>query len=140
MSYLLKFGVLLLVVAACAPLAHARSETTAPDVIIDIHVTLTNSRIVLSRHNAPRGAYARFTIRNLGTRPHNFTLGKAKRGSGAQTGFSRTLKPRQKQILLLFLDYRGPLPYFAGLPADRRKPGMRGVFTIGNCVSNSVGC
>jgi hypothetical protein len=139
-SHLLRLGALLLVVAPLAPQAYARPETTAPDVIIDIHVTLTNSRIVLSRHNAPRGTYARFTIRNVGTRPHNFTLGKAKRGSGAQSGFSRTLKARHKQILLLFLDYRGPLPYFAGLPADRRKPGMRGVFTIGNCVSNSVGC
>lgn len=118
----------------------AHPQTTAPTVFYNIHVTLTNTRIVLDKHNAPRGTYARFIIRNLDTRPHNFTLGKVRRGTGAQSGFSRTLKPRQKQILLLFLDYRGPIPYSAGLPADRSKSGMKGVFTIGGCVSKSVGC
>ena len=120
--------------------AQARPQTTAPTVFYNVHVTLTNTRIVLDRHRAPRGTYARFIIRNLDTRPHNFTLGKARRGTGAQSGFSRTLKPRQKQILLLFLDYRGPIPYTGGLRADRAKPGMQGIFTIGGCVSKSVGC
>jgi hypothetical protein len=118
----------------------ARPHTTAPTVFYNIHVTLTNTRILLDKHSAPRGTYARFIIRNLDTRPHNFTLGKARRGTGAQSGFSRTLKPRQKQILLLFLDYRGPIPYHGGLKADRAKPGMKGIFTIGSCVSMSVGC
>lgn len=120
--------------------AQARPQTTAPTVFYNIKVTLTSSRILLDKHSAPRGTYARFIIRNLDTRPHNFTLGKARRGTGAQSGFSRTLEPRQKQILLLFLDYRGPIPYSGGLPADRSKPGMKGVFTIGTCVSRSVGC
>jgi hypothetical protein len=140
MSRLLALSMLVLVAAVFVPEAQARPGTTAPNVIIDIHVTLTNTRIILNRHNAPRGTFARFTIRNVGTRPHNFTLSRSKRGTGAQSGFSRTLKPRQKRILLLFLDYRGPLPYFTVLRTDRGKRGMRGVFTIGNCVANSVGC
>lgn len=118
----------------------ARPETTAPSVFVNVRVTITNSRIVLSRHNAPRGTYARFIIRNLGTRTHAFTLGTARRGTGRQSGFTRTLRPGTRKILLLFLDYRGTIPYSASLPADRAKPGMRGTFTIGECVSSSVGC
>jgi hypothetical protein len=137
---LLALLVLVLASPALASAAQARPQTTAPTVFYNVHVTLTNTRIVLDTHRAPRGTYARFVIRNLDTRPHNFTLGKARRGTGAQSGFSRTLKPRQKQILLLFLDYRGPIPYSGGLPADRAKPGMKGIFTIGGCVSESVGC
>ena len=140
MRRLLGLVVFVLASLTLVAAAQARPQTTAPTVFYNIHVTLTNTRILLDKHSAPRGTYARFIIRNLDTRPHNFTLGKVRRGTGAQSGFSRTLKPRQKQILLLFLDYRGPIPYSGGLPADRSKPGMKGVFTIGGCVSKSVGC
>jgi hypothetical protein len=130
-----------LAAVALAPAAQAaRPQTTAPNVFFNIHVTLTNSRIILDKHAAPRGTYARFIIRNVDARPHNFTLGKAKRGTGAQSGFSRTLKPHQRQILILFLDYRGTIPYSGGLAADRSKPGMKGVFSIGGCIAQSVGC
>jgi hypothetical protein len=90
-------GLLVLALASLTLVAaaQARPETTAPTVFYNVHVTLTSTRIVLDRHRAPRGTYARFIIRNLDTRPHNFTLGKARRGTGAQSGFSRTLKPRQ---------------------------------------------
>src|ERR1043165_2112326 len=111
----LGLAVLVLASLALVPAAQARPQTTAPTVFLNINVTLTNSRIILDKHSAPRGTYARFIIRNVGTRPHNFTLGKARSGSGAQSGFSRTLKPRQKRILFLFLDYRGPIPYTSGL-------------------------
>jgi hypothetical protein len=30
----------------------------------------------------------------------------------------------------LFLDDRGKIPYFNDLPADRGKPGMRGLFLV----------
>jgi hypothetical protein len=134
--------VLVLAAVALVPAeqAQARPQTTAPTVFFNIRVTLTNARIIVDKHRAPRGTYARFVIRNVGTRPLNFTLGKAKRGTGAQSGFSRTLKPRERQILLLFLDYRGAIPYSSRLAADRAKPGMKGVFTIGGCIAQSVGC
>jgi hypothetical protein len=140
MRRLLGPAALVLASLALAPATQARPQTTAPTVFFNINVTLTNSRIVLNKHGAPRGTYARFIIRNVDTRPHNFTLGKAKRGTGAQSGFSRTLKPHQRQILLLFLDYRATIPYFSSLAADRSKPGMKGVFTIGGCIAQSVGC
>jgi len=131
---------LVVFVLASLTLVPAAQATTAPTVFYNIHVSLTNTRIVLDKHSAPRGTYARFIIRNIDKRSHNFTLGKALRGTGAQSGFSRTLRPHQKRILLLFLDYRGPIPYRGGLPADRSKPGMKGIFTVGGCVSKSVGC
>jgi hypothetical protein len=33
-------------------------------------------------------------------------------------------------VYLLFLDYRGELPYRSIVKADLKKPGMRGIFKI----------
>ena len=77
-----------------------------------------------------RGDYARFSIFNNGKEPHTLTFGHHKKGTGVQTGFTAALKPKQQKILLLFLDYRGKVPYYGALPADRTKPGMKGSFTI----------
>ena len=126
--------------AVLVPAAHSQSRTTAPTLFVNIGVTLTDTRIVMSRHGAPRGTYARFIIRNVGKRSHAFTLGTARRGTGRQSGFTRTLRPGTRKILILFLDYRGRIPYFGSLAADRAKPGMKGTFTIGGCVNGSVGC
>jgi hypothetical protein len=92
---------------------------------------LTDSRISLDRRSAGRGDEVRFIMRNAGTKLHNFTLGGAAvRGTGRQTGFSVTLRPKQEKFILLFMDYRGPIPYKSKLSQDLHKPGMRGVFTI----------
>jgi hypothetical protein len=105
-------------------------QTTEPPAVWDIHIRLTDTRIALGRRSAPRGDVARFIIRNVGTKPHSFTLGTAARGTGVQTGFSHLLKPKQLKIVFLFLDYRGQLRYYSKLPADRAKPGMKGIFTV----------
>src|SRR5439155_513146 len=78
------------------------------------------------------GVEARFLMRNSGTKVHSFTLGSTttKRGTGKQTGFSSVLKPKEQKLILIFMDYRGPLPYRSTLKHDLGKPGMRGVFTI----------
>ena len=112
------------------PQSSAHPETTDPPPVADIQVKITDTRISVNPSSAERGAYARFIVRNVGTKPHSFTLGTAKRGTGSQTGFSRTVKPKAQKILLLYLDYRGRLPYYSSLPADRSKPGMKGTFTI----------
>ena len=101
-----------------------------PDVLVTIHVTITDSRISLDRHSAARGAETRFVIRNIGTKVHNFTLSGPKIATGRRQGFSRTLKPGQHLTVRLFLDVRARQTYFGGLPADRHKPGMRGFFVI----------
>src|SRR5689334_2164484 len=82
----------------------ARPNTTIPDVFLPVHVTMTDSRISLDRKSGHRGDEVRFTIRNAGTKTHNFTLGTAKAGTGYQVGFSTTLKPKQEKVFLLFLD------------------------------------
>jgi hypothetical protein len=118
--------------AALVPAARGSApQTTVPDVFLTVHVTLTDSRISLDRRSAARGDEVRFIMRNAGTKLHNFTLGgTAVRGTGRQTGFSSTLKPKQEKFVLLFMDYRGPIPYRSKLSQDVRKPGMRGVFTV----------
>jgi hypothetical protein len=137
---LLAIAVLISSAVLLTPTVHAQPQTTAPTLFVNIKVTLTDTRFVLSRHDAPRGTYARFIIHNIGKRSHAFTLGKAHRGTGRQSGFTRTLRPGARKILLLFLDYRSTIPYHGSLAADRMNPRMKGTFTIGKCVASSVGC
>ena len=113
---------------------HLLPRTTAPDSYVNVHVTMTNTKFILSLHSAPRGADARFVIHNTSNKPHNFAVGKENYGQGVQTGFSLTVQPGQKKILILFLDIRGKIPYYPGLAADRDKPGMHGEFSIGPCT------
>src|SRR5436305_15315062 len=111
--------------------ADARPDTTIPEVFVPVRVTVTDARISLDRKSAHRGDEVRFTIRNAGTKPHSFTLGTgAKAGTGKQVGFTTKLKPREEKVFLLFLDYRGSLPYRSIVKADLKKPGMRGIFKI----------
>jgi hypothetical protein len=108
-----------------------RPQTTVPDAFVTVHVTITDAHIKLDRRSASRGDDARFVIRNIGKRAHTFTLGStARRASGERSGFTRTLKPREEKLILLFLDYRGPLPYRSTMKYDLDKPGMKGTFRI----------
>jgi hypothetical protein len=110
----------------------ARPQTTAPPPVVDIRVTISDAGIGVTPKSARRGVYARFILLNVGKKPHTFTIGAhvKKRGTGVQTGFSKPLKPGVQSILMLFLDYRGPVAYLGSLPADRSKPRMKGIFTI----------
>jgi hypothetical protein len=108
--------------------------TTAPDLYVNVNVTMTNTRFILSTNTGPRGADARFILHNVSNKPHSFALGTEAYGTGVQTGFSQTVKPGQQKILVVFLDIRGTISYHGGLPADRNKPGMKGTFHIGPCT------
>jgi hypothetical protein len=116
-----------LVVATQSP---AQLRTTAPPAVAPVKVTITDARISLSTGRAQRGTYARFLLVNIGKRPHTFTIGHTKHATGQQTGFKKALRPNETAVVLLFLDYRGELPYFSSHPADRSKPGMKGIFRI----------
>lgn len=105
-------------------------RTTAPPVVTTVKITITDGAIRMSPKFAQRGAIARFILVNTGKKPHTFALGHERRGTGTQTGFTKALKPNQQTILILFLDYRGSIPYRGSLPADRSKPGMKGIFRI----------
>jgi hypothetical protein len=130
-----KWGLLALSSALAVTLVPAaqsssRPRTTAPPPIVSVKITITDTRFAVHPKRAPRGAIGRFILVNRGTKPHTFKLGHQRHGTGTQTGFTRSVKPAEQAILIFYLDYRGRLPYEAVLPADRKKPGMRGTFTI----------
>ena len=108
----------------------ARPRTTAPPEVVTIKITISDTRISMRPKVAPRGDIGRFILLNVGKKPHTFALGHERRGTGSQTGFTRSLKPSEQIILILFLDYRGELPYLGTLPDDRNKLGMKGTFKI----------
>jgi hypothetical protein len=111
-------------------LSAVQPRTTAPPEVVTIKIMITDSAINMSPKAAPRGDIARFILVNSGKKPHTFSLGHQHRQTGSQTGFTRSLKPGAQHILILFLDYRGTLPYLGTLPADRAKPAMKGTFKI----------
>jgi hypothetical protein len=124
----------LAVLSAVALLAAAQSpgqtRTTAPPPVVSVRVTITDAAIQVTPKRAQRGTLARFIMVNTGKKPHRFTLGHERRGTATQTGFSKSLLPSQQSVLILFLDYRGPIPYHGSLPADRSKSAMKGIFRI----------
>lgn len=118
-------------VAALATVAvPAASATTSPNAFVTINVTMTDSKFVLARDSGPQGDDARFVIRDTGKKPHAFTLGNPKATSGHQPGISALVQPGHDKILIVYLDYRGPLTYYGSLAADRSNSHMRGVFTV----------
>jgi hypothetical protein len=81
--------------------------------------------MTLSRQDLPRTYSARFNIRNLGSKTHNFTLGATLDGKG--TVVSRVVKPRSHAVAyFLQNDTRGVLRYYSSVPTDRKKRAMQG--------------
>jgi hypothetical protein len=119
-------------VVALVPAAQslARPDTTAPPPVVDVRITMTDSRFGVSPSKARRGSLARFILVNLGKKPHTFKLGTARQGTGAQTGFITAVPPGAQRVHIIFLDYRGKLPYAPALGPDKSKSGMHGDFTI----------
>jgi len=107
-----------------------RPQTTAPPPVSNIKIIITDTGITVSPKLAQRGSMGRFILVNRGKKPHTFVLGHERRGTGVQTGFKKALKPNQQSVLILFLDFRGAIPYHSPLPADRSKPRMQGIFRI----------
>jgi hypothetical protein len=128
------FALAAVMAAALVPVSlgsSARPRTTDPINFVDIQVKITDAKITVSPTSVERGIYGRFIVRNVGSKTHSFVLAAGtKKGTGIQTGFGRTVKPKSQKILLLFLDYRSVLHYSSTLPADRSKPGMKGTFHI----------
>jgi hypothetical protein len=123
---------------ALVPAAGAAHETTAPNLFINVHVTLTDSKVIIRPKTAPRGSDARFIVRNIGKKTHTFTVGATRHGAGLQTGFSRSFKPGEHAILIFFLNQRGTIPYYSGPSVGEAKPAMKGLFLVGNQCSLCV--
>ena len=117
---------------ALIPVAHSaiQPRTTAPPQVITVKIMITDSAIHMTPRSAPRGDLGRFILVNAGKKRHVFSLGHQRRQTGSQTGFVKALKPGEQSVLILFLDYRGKLPYLGSLPADRANAKMKGTFTI----------
>lgn len=128
-----RFAVVLTATAVAlvsAAQSSAQPQTTAAPPVVTVKITITDRAITMSPKVADRGSIARFVLVNVGKKHHTFELGHERRGTGVQTGFSRSLAPNQQAVLILFLDFRGTLPYSGALPADRSKIGMKGTFKI----------
>ena len=108
----------------------ARPLTTAPPEVTTVRINMTDAAFRVGPRSAPRGDLCRFILVNRGKKPHTFALGRTKRGTGSQAGFTRTLKPGQQVMVIRFLDVRGALPYRGTLPVDRVKESMQGTFRI----------
>jgi hypothetical protein len=129
-SRLFAFAAASAVAVVPAAQSSVQPQTTAPPPVVRVKITITDAMIHMSPKRAQRGSLAQFILVNRGTKPHTFKLGHERRGTGSQTGFTKALKPNEQSVLIVFLDYRGALPYLGILPADRSKPGMKGTFTI----------
>lgn len=115
--------------AIAAP-SFARPQTTNAPQMLTVKVTITDDAIIMKPNVAERGSSAIFVLSNHGTKPHTLLLGDAKRGPGKKIGFASTLGPNEQKTIVMFLDYRGVLP-FAGTQAhDAKKAAMKGTFRI----------
>jgi hypothetical protein len=106
----------LVAVAFLAPLVlaasgFARPDTTNAPAFLTIKVTITDSSVTVKPNAAPRGTNAIFILTNRGTTTQKWILGNETRGAGKKSGFASVLAPDQQKNVVMFLDYRGQLPY-----------------------------
>ena len=106
-------------------------QTTEPGEIVQVAVTITDTKITLSDYAAQRGDQLDFHVANKGRRAHNFVL----RGSGpvalSDLGLGTNLiRPKGTVVLQVFLDFRGDMVFKSTVRADQSKPGMKGTFRI----------
>lgn len=109
----------LLAVALLTPLviaapSFARPLTTNAPAILIVKVTITDKSIVVRPNHAPRGTSATFVLTNRGSKTQKWILGSGStRGAGKTIGFASVLAPDQQKNVVMYLDYRGALPYSA---------------------------
>lgn len=117
------------VCAGAFALAGAAGGTTNVPAIFTVKVTLTDSRIAMSPNHAVRGSTITFVLVNRGKKTHTFVIGDVKRGTGHGQGFAQVLRPNQQFSKVMFLDYRGVLP-FSSRAGTTKTVVARGAFTI----------
>jgi hypothetical protein len=112
--------------AVAGPAASAPRTTNAP-AIFTVKVTISEARIAMTPTHAARGSTVTFILTNRGKKTRTFVIGDVKRGAGHGQGFAQTLKPNQQFTKVMFLDYRGTMPFSlrAGTTVT-----ARGVFKI----------
>ena len=105
-----------LLLPACAALAAlavagpAGSTTNAP-AIFTVKVTITDKGISMTPNHAVRGSTCTFILTNRGKKTHTFVIGDVTRGTGKGQGFQQVLRPNGQYTKVMFLDYRGKMPF-----------------------------
>lgn len=97
--------------AAALAAAGSASGTTNVPAIFTVKVTIRDASISMTPNHAVRGSTITFVLVNRGTKTHTFVIGDPKRGTGHGLGFKQTLKPNQQFTKVMFLDYRGVMPF-----------------------------
>lgn len=92
--------------------ALSRPDTTNAPAIFTVKVTITDRSIIMSPRHAARGSTVTFILTNRGKKTHTFVIGDVKRGPGHGQGFQQILHPDQQFTKVMYLDYRGVLPFF----------------------------
>jgi hypothetical protein len=103
--------VMVLASLAVAAAAYARPETTNAPAFLTVKVTITDTSVTVKPSTALRGTNAIFILTNRGKSTQKWILGNATRGAGKTSGFASVLAPDQQKNVVMYLDYRGLLPY-----------------------------
>jgi hypothetical protein len=109
-------GALLLATLAGATTA---SGTTDPSVVVRVRVTVTDTKVTLSRPSARRGWGGIFTILNKGKKAHRVEFGLF---------LTPVIRPGKGLTLRYYFEYRGPQPIEVRL--NRGGPNHRAVFRV----------
>jgi hypothetical protein len=122
----------LVIAAGAAALAVAGSaageqQTTNVPAIFTVKVMIRDKAISMRPNHAVRGSTITFVLTNRGKKTHTFVIGDVKRGAGFGQGFKQTLRPNQQFTKVMFLDYRGVMPFFLRVG---KKVTARGAFKI----------
>jgi hypothetical protein len=115
------------VAASALALAGSAAGTTNVPAIFTVKVNIYDTKLTMSPNHAVRGSTITFVMINRGKKTHTFQIGDVRRGAGFGQGFRQTLKPNQQFQKVMFLDYRGRMPFTTRVGA---KVIARGAFTI----------
>jgi hypothetical protein len=107
----------------------ARQHTTAPGGYLTVRVTITDKAVKMTPTRARRGQTAIFLLSNYAKAARVFALGDASLTHHRGTGFAVKLARNEQKRVLLYLDYRGPLPSSIGA-AGKARGKVVGVFFV----------
>lgn len=105
----------------------ARPQTTAPGGYLTVRVTITDKGVTMTPNRARRGQTAIFLLSNDATTSRVFSIGDVTLTRHRGTGFAVKLARNQQKRVLMYLDYRGPLPSSIG---NAGKTKVVGVFWV----------
>jgi hypothetical protein len=104
-----------------------RPQTTNAPAILTIKVTITDTSVTVKPSSAARGTNCIFVLTNRGKKTRRWVIGTPKRGVGKTIGFATILTPDKQKTIVMYLDYRGLLPYSSSAAGSRT---LKGTFRI----------